>query len=161
MRCTACVEWALSRTTASDRVNQFRNKQILRRELRTWGDRNRILVCSKISTRSVWGGRSRSVVNAPSRRGDCDEHPQKVNGNENEGFPRILTSPDINSIRKNFSHLSQPFPNPASSSFNPFSDPEASCNSFAKPSPRRPTSSSIPHSSFSLKKKDAPVLELT
>jgi len=46
---TACVKWALSWTAANDGLNQFRDRQMLRRELRTRGDCNRIFVCSRVS----------------------------------------------------------------------------------------------------------------
>ena len=40
----------------------------------------------------------------------CNGYPRKVSGNENEGFPRILASPDTCSVRKSSPLLSKPFP---------------------------------------------------
>ena len=86
----------------------------------------------------------------------CNGYPQKVSGNENESFLRILTSPDICGIRESSPLLSKPFPNPCL--FNPFSDPELSCNSPANPFLRN---SSIPHTPFTLRKRDAAILAFT
>ena len=121
----------------------------------------RSFVCSGNPIRSVRSVRSRLVVNVPFGEHDLRRVSSKGEQKREYGFPRILASPDTSSVRKSSQLPSQPFPNLFLKLPQPLPSPDFSCNSFAKPFPRRPTSSSIPRPSFTPKKKDAEVLAFT